>query len=55
MKSTIIIGALALLGSEPTKAISIDKMSAGIFSSMVELENADETIKEEKKRRKLER
>ena len=51
MKSKIIIGAIAMMAqSENVNAVSLTEKNSnsGIFSSMVEIENADATIKEQK-------
>ena len=49
MKSKIIIGAIAMMAqSENVNAVSLGKKSSGIFSSMIEVANAEDTIKEQK-------
>jgi len=46
MKSKIIIGAIAMMAqSENVNAVSLGKKSSGIFSSMIEVANAEDTIK----------
>ena len=56
MKSKIIIGAIAMMAqSENANAVSLTGKNAGIFSSMIEVANADDTIKDQKAREKAER
>lgn len=54
MKSFVIASLLAINTVDVT-AVSLSKKSTGIFSSMIEVANAEETIKEQKQRAKAER
>ena len=53
MKSKIIIGAMVMMAQhENANAMQLTKKSSGIFSSMIEVANAEDTLKEQKAKEK---